>query len=77
MRSKLLNIHNAGLHALVFIYFPRLNAYGCVSSGFEQGMIEVVRHASTIANIQKKANSSLDKKTLFDWLKEKNKTEKE
>lgn len=55
----------------------RLNAYGCVASGFEQGMIEVVRHASTIANIQQAANSSLDKKTLFDWLKDKNKTEKE
>ena len=60
----------------MIVNFCRLNAYGCVASGFEQGMIEVVRHASTIANIQKIANSALDKKTLFDWLKEKNKTEK-
>ena len=48
-----------------------------MSSGFEQGMIEVVRHASTIASIQKKANSVTNRRILFDWLKEKNKTEKE
>ena len=55
-----------------------MNVYNCVATGQEQGMIEVVRHSKTLASIQKTAKATaFDKKALFDWLKSKNKTEKE
>ncbi|XP_060599403.1 phosphatidylinositol 4,5-bisphosphate 3-kinase catalytic subunit beta isoform-like, partial [Ruditapes philippinarum] len=52
----------------------RINAYGCIATGFEQGMIEVVRRSATLAEIQKQGGA-FDKKTLYEWLKDKNKTE--
>jgi phosphatidylinositol-4,5-bisphosphate 3-kinase len=54
----------------------RINAYGCIATGFEQGMIEVVRRSATLAEIQKQGGA-FDKKTLYEWLKDKNKTESE
>ncbi|XP_045207446.2 phosphatidylinositol 4,5-bisphosphate 3-kinase catalytic subunit beta isoform-like isoform X2 [Mercenaria mercenaria] len=56
----------------------RINAYGCVATGFEQGMIEVVRRSATLAKIQKLGNKgAFDKKTLYDWLKDKNRKDTE
>ncbi|EDW83168.1 uncharacterized protein Dwil_GK22711 [Drosophila willistoni] len=56
----------------------RMNIYNCISMEQRLGMIEVVRHAETIANIQKEkgmfsATSPFKKGSLFSWLKEHNK----
>ncbi|RUS84647.1 hypothetical protein EGW08_007567 [Elysia chlorotica] len=50
----------------------RMNAYLCMATDLEQGMIEVVSPAETMADIQLwyKA-SAFDKKALFEWLKRK------
>lgn len=50
----------------------RMNAYLCMATDLEQGMIEVVSPAETMADIQMwyKA-SAFDKKALFEWLKQK------
>lgn len=52
----------------------RMNPYGCLSTGDQVGMIEVVLNASTIAKVQKKrgAKGALDKKIMYQWLKEQN-----
>lgn len=53
----------------------RLNPYGCVATGDELGMIEVVLNASTTASVNKEKGGSkavLYKDTLTSWLKEKN-----
>jgi len=54
--------------------FCRMNPYGCLSTGDQVGMIEVVLNCSTIAKIQKKkgAKGAFDKKILFQWLKDQN-----
>ncbi|XP_017118937.1 phosphatidylinositol 4,5-bisphosphate 3-kinase catalytic subunit delta isoform [Drosophila elegans] len=57
----------------------RMNIYNCISMEQRLGMIEVVRHAETIANIQKEkgmfsATSPFKKGSLYSWLKEHNKT---
>ncbi|XP_016960973.1 phosphatidylinositol 4,5-bisphosphate 3-kinase catalytic subunit delta isoform [Drosophila biarmipes] len=56
----------------------RMNIYNCISMEQRLGMIEVVRHAETIANIQKEkgmfsATSPFKKGSLLSWLKEHNK----
>ncbi|XP_052803955.1 phosphatidylinositol 4,5-bisphosphate 3-kinase catalytic subunit delta isoform-like isoform X3 [Mya arenaria] len=53
----------------------RINAYGCVATGMEQGMIEVVRNSKTLAAIQKESSSksAFDKKSLWEWLEQKHK----
>ncbi|XP_030370722.1 phosphatidylinositol 4,5-bisphosphate 3-kinase catalytic subunit delta isoform [Scaptodrosophila lebanonensis] len=56
----------------------RMNIYNCISMEQRLGMIEVVRHAETIANIQKEkgmfsATSPFKKGSLLNWLKEHNK----
>ncbi|KMZ02400.1 phosphatidylinositol 4,5-bisphosphate 3-kinase catalytic subunit delta isoform [Drosophila simulans] len=56
----------------------RMNIYNCISMEKSLGMIEVVRHAETIANIQKEkgmfsATSPFKKGSLLSWLKEHNK----
>ena len=56
-------------------YDLRLNPYGCVATGHEEGMIEVVQKASTLAKIQKWKNKGLTKNSLYDWLKFKNPSE--
>lgn len=53
----------------------RLNAYGCVATGDELGMIEVVLNASTTASVNKERGGSkavLYKDTLTSWLAQKN-----
>ena len=47
--------------------------------GDQVGLIEVVTNASTIAKIQQKQGTrgAFDKKLLYLWLKEKNKTAEE
>ena len=50
--------------------------YGCLSTGNQVGLIEVILNASTIAKIQKKsrrgARGAFDKKVLLQWLREQN-----
>lgn len=57
----------------------RLNAYGCIATDFRVGLIEVVKNAQTIANIQKrkaaKATSAFKKGSLLSWLKDHNRDE--
>lgn len=52
----------------------RMTPYGCLSTGDQVGVIEVVLNASTIAKIQKKkgAKGAFDKKLLYYWLKDQN-----
>ncbi|EDV43114.1 uncharacterized protein Dana_GF18327, isoform B [Drosophila ananassae] len=55
----------------------RMNIYNCISMEQRLGMIEVVRDAETIANIQKEkgmfsATAAFKKGSLFSWLKEHN-----
>ena len=54
----------------------RMNPYGCLSTGAQVGMIEVVLNSSTIAKIQKKkgARGAFDRKLLYQWLKDQNPT---
>lgn len=60
-------------------YDFRMIPYQCLSTDQNVGLIEVVRNASTIANIQKLHNSSatsaFKKGSLFAWIKEHNKTQ--
>ncbi|KAH8381475.1 hypothetical protein KR093_005397 [Drosophila rubida] len=56
----------------------RMSIYNCISMEQRLGMIEVVRYAETIANIQKEkgmfsATSPFKKGSLYSWLKEHNK----
>ncbi|XP_029457080.1 phosphatidylinositol 4,5-bisphosphate 3-kinase catalytic subunit gamma isoform-like isoform X2 [Rhinatrema bivittatum] len=49
--------------------------YGCISTGFNIGMIEVVRDAATIASVQKSKGASSTRAfkddALYDWLRSK------
>ena len=52
-----------------------MNPYGCLSTGNQVGMIEVVLNSTTIAKIQKKARGArgaFDKKLLYQWLLDQN-----
>ncbi|XP_044315155.1 phosphatidylinositol 4,5-bisphosphate 3-kinase catalytic subunit delta isoform [Drosophila rhopaloa] len=56
----------------------RMNIYNCISMEQRLGMIEVVPHAETIANIQKEkgmfsATAAFKKGSLYSWLKDHNK----
>jgi phosphatidylinositol-4,5-bisphosphate 3-kinase len=60
----------------------RLNAYNCLATGNQEGLIEVVTECDTIANIQKKyadgktsIAKGFSKECIYRWLKEKNPTE--
>ena len=50
--------------------------YGCLSTGDQIGMIEVVLNANTVAKIQKEkgggAKGAFDKTTLYQFLREHN-----
>ena len=54
--------------------------YACLATGKEVGMIEVVRNARTVMNIQRKggrmAAFQVDSTQLHKWIKEKNKSNK-
>lgn len=53
-----------------------MNPYMCIATGPEQGLIEVVTEAQTIADIQKwYKNNAFDKRALFEWLKTNHRTE--
>ena len=54
-----------------------LKPYGCIATGDEIGMIEVVKNAETTANINKLAGGTkavLKEDTLTKWLKQNNKS---
>ena len=55
----------------------RMYHYGCLATGSNNGFIEVVKKAETIANIQKNLSGggpklTWDNRLLHVWLKEKN-----
>ncbi|XP_029435124.1 phosphatidylinositol 4,5-bisphosphate 3-kinase catalytic subunit delta isoform isoform X2 [Rhinatrema bivittatum] len=55
----------------------RMTLYGCLSTGDKTGLIEVVVHSDTIANIQLNksnmaATAAFNKDALLNWLKSKN-----
>ncbi|XP_043849054.1 phosphatidylinositol 4,5-bisphosphate 3-kinase catalytic subunit delta isoform [Dromiciops gliroides] len=55
----------------------RMTPYGCLSTGDRTGLIEVVSHSDTIANIQLNksnmaATAAFNKDALLNWLKSKN-----
>ena len=56
----------------------RLSAYGCLSTGLNEGLIEIVTQASTIAKIQleypgmSKVQSAFNKLCLYQWLQKHN-----
>ncbi|KAH9510277.1 Phosphatidylinositol 4,5-bisphosphate 3-kinase catalytic subunit delta isoform [Bulinus truncatus] len=48
----------------------RMNPYMCMATDLQQGMIEVVTSADTMANIQRwYKKTAFDKKALYEWLK--------
>ncbi|KAK3099967.1 hypothetical protein FSP39_012674 [Pinctada imbricata] len=54
----------------------RLHPYGCIATGWEEGMIELVTPSNTIANIQKR-KGAFAQEALYEWLKQKNSKEGE
>ncbi|GAB1606097.1 phosphatidylinositol 4,5-bisphosphate 3-kinase catalytic subunit beta isoform-like isoform X2 [Argonauta hians] len=52
----------------------RMNPYGCLCTGENTGMIEVVSNAETIASIQRKYDGQAEK-CVYEWLKKHNSTE--
>ncbi len=52
----------------------RLTPYGCISTGVDMGMLEIVTESNTTANIQKVLGSmgAFRNKSLLAWLKNKN-----
>eukprot|EP01117_Protostelium_nocturnum_P006783 TRINITY_DN2436_c0_g1_i2.p1 TRINITY_DN2436_c0_g1~~TRINITY_DN2436_c0_g1_i2.p1 ORF type:complete len:1251 (+),score=411.48 TRINITY_DN2436_c0_g1_i2:224-3976(+) len=57
----------------------RLNAYGCISTGNEQGMIEVVLNSDTVANITRQyggATAAFRSVPIANWLKQQNPDDK-
>ena len=62
---------------LLHDYFTgfRMNAYGCLATGQDEGFIEIVLDSATIANIQKKnaglaVTAAFKKDGLWKWLHE-------
>lgn len=58
-------------------HLPRMTPYGCLPTGDRTGLIEVVLHSDTIANIQLNksnmaATAAFNKDALLNWLKSKN-----
>lgn len=58
-------------------HLARMTPYGCLSTGDHTGLIEVVLHSDTIANIQLNksnmaATAAFNKDALLNWLKSKN-----
>ncbi|KJE93282.1 phosphoinositide-3-kinase gamma catalytic subunit [Capsaspora owczarzaki ATCC 30864] len=56
----------------------RMNPYGCISTGHEVGMIEVVLNAETVAKIQQQYGGSMaafKDETLHNWLRQQNPTD--
>lgn len=56
-----------------FCGVDRMNPYGCIATGREEGMIEIVTPSMTISKIQKWYNKgAFAKEALYEWLKFKN-----
>lgn len=58
----------------------RLNPYQCLSTGQDEGLIDIVTLSNTVANIQKlypglKLKSAFNKLCIYEWLKRYNNTE--
>lgn len=53
----------------------RLSPYGCLATGNEEGMIEVVLNAETLAKITKNVTAAFKDDPLMNWLKQNNPTE--
>jgi len=54
-----------------------MSAYGCVATGRDEGMIEIVRNSMTLSKIQKDSKGSsrggvFDKRSLYEWLEQQN-----
>lgn len=67
----------AGFQWKGFSHLCRMTPYGCLSTGDKTGLIEVVMHSDTIANIQLNksnmvATAAFNKDALLNWLKSKN-----
>lgn len=62
---------------LCYYFLFRMMPYACLATGKEVGMIEVVRNAKTVMNIQRKggrmAAFQVDSTQLHKYIKEKNK----
>lgn len=62
------------------LYSCRMIPYGCLATGKDVGMIEVVRNAKTVMQIQKKqdlrAAMQVRSKEIHRWIKEKNRGDK-
>ena len=60
----------------MYLGLCRMIPYGCLSTGNQVGLIEVILNSSTIAKIQKKsrrgARGAFDRKVLLQWLREQN-----
>ena len=65
---------------MISAYICRMCPYGCLATGKDVGMIEVVRGAKTVMGIQKKqdvrAAMQLRNKEMHKWIKDKNRGEK-
>lgn len=54
-----------------------MSPYGCISTGDEEGMIEVVLNSDTVANITKNAGgatAAFKEDTIANWLRNLNKS---
>ena len=60
----------------IFFLTPRLIPYGCLSTGKDVGLIEVVKNAKTITAIQSKGGAlssiQIDSSQLHKWIREQN-----
>ncbi|ELU18517.1 hypothetical protein CAPTEDRAFT_18019 [Capitella teleta] len=57
----------------------RINPYQCLSTGQDEGLIDIVTLSTTLANIQKqhglKLKSAFNKQCIYDWLRKYNPTD--
>jgi len=57
----------------------KMNVYGCISTGDEVGLVEVVLDSETMANISKQAGGALaeltDSSVFTEWLRDQNRAE--
>eukprot|EP00040_Diaphanoeca_grandis_P031058 m.185002 g.185002 ORF g.185002 m.185002 type:complete len:1048 (-) comp32214_c7_seq1:67-3210(-) len=52
----------------------KMNAYSCLSTGDEVGMLQVVMNSTTIATIQGKVGGAWKDELMYQWLEKKNPT---
>jgi phosphatidylinositol-4,5-bisphosphate 3-kinase len=60
----------------LIVFFCSLLPYGCLATGYCSGLIEVVKNAKTIMNIQKlgglKGTFQFDASALYRWIAKNN-----